>query len=131
MDENLNKYLNKDNKMLILRDLLGFNFKLAKSIINREEKLYDERKMMQLQKNEAPRVSIEDGEIKKGQFSNISSAGEGLIYVTQTTENPGVFVIIVSLPSDSAFKKKRSTKKTPKRKKRSTKKTPKRNPRRV
>ena len=139
------------NQTHILTGLLGYNFNLAKSSfsINYPYITHYGRGETDIERlKDKPKVYIKDGKVTDGKFMDISSisknvSGEGLIYVKQSTgENPGDFVITVSPPIDSDFKKKRSTKKTsirkkrsatktPKRKKRSTKKTPKRNPRRV
>ena len=155
MDKYLNDHLSKDNKDLILRNLLGFDFKIARSIyitggISRITYHNNDDLLSLTSAENTPYVSIENGKIIEGEFKNIfflaGTNREGLIYVTQTNmseEHPRKLIIIASSKQASSpfnknsstkktpKRKKRSTKKTPKRKKRSTKKTPKRNPRRV
>ena len=115
MDEYLKDHLSHANKKLILENLLGFNFNIAKG-----EEIY------RLQTAKAPAVSIVDGNIEgnveegKEKFRKMFSIGEGLLRVKQ---NPVEYTIIASQPWYSDFNKKRSTKKTSMRKKSSTKKT--------
>ena len=123
MDDESQRVLTRANKLLIMEQLLGFKFKLVKSVIGSLQIFYNNGQYaLDYLEDDAHVVSIYDNNKDIEQFRKFFGKNEGLIYVTQVEPSDGVAgfctIIATCIYAFSKNRKKHSTTKTSMRKKR-------------